>query len=45
MSRLQAAKKLVEHALDCPAGDFTRCATFQGLVEKVAAGHEAIARR
>ena len=41
MAGMQAATDLVEHALDCSSGDFTRCPTFQQIVETVSAPNRA----
>lgn len=34
--RIEASKAFIEHALDCPEGDFTRCPRFRGLVDELA---------
>src|SRR5215217_2266732 len=32
----KASQRLIEHAMECTAEDFTQCASFQRLVEKLA---------
>ncbi|TCO49853.1 MerR family transcriptional regulator [Actinocrispum wychmicini] len=35
IAQAQASKALIDHALECPVGDFTHCAEFQRLVASV----------
>ncbi|MGH2614143.1 MAG: MerR family transcriptional regulator [Thermomicrobiales bacterium] len=37
IAQTQAAKEMVEHALECTAKDFTQCLDFQEMVERIAA--------
>ena len=40
IERLEAAKRLIDHAIGCPHEDFTKCAEFQD-VARAAAPHTA----
>jgi MerR family copper efflux transcriptional regulator len=35
---IRASKEMVEHGIDCPAGDFTQCPNFLRLVDELVAG-------
>jgi MerR family copper efflux transcriptional regulator len=36
---IQVSKTMIEHAIDCSSGDFTRCPHFQLLVQELATRH------
>lgn len=38
---IAAAKRMIEHALECPLDDFTQCMGFQGLADGEADGRSA----
>ena len=38
LARIQAARQIVQHGIDCRAEDFTRCPNFMRIVEEIAAG-------
>lgn len=33
IAQIQASKETIEHALDCPAEDFTQCPSFQQMMQ------------
>ena len=38
LARIQAARQIVQHGIDCRAEDFTRCPNFLRIVDEKAAG-------
>ena len=38
LARIEASRQIVQHGIDCPAEDFTRCPNFLRIVEEKAAG-------
>jgi MerR family transcriptional regulator, copper efflux regulator len=38
LAGIEASRQMVQHGIDCPAEDFTRCPKFLRIVEEMAAG-------
>lgn len=38
LAAIEASRQIVQHGIDCPAEDFTRCPNFLRIVEEMAAG-------
>jgi MerR family copper efflux transcriptional regulator len=39
IAAIEASKEMVEHGIDCPAEDFTRCPKFLRMLDELVAGH------